>query len=85
MENVNELYNDMKSWFENYKRAVAEQLNNQYRVFTAEEVCAIMGISDKTLRTWNKMGFPHSQINRTIRYTWEDIKSFLAQKKVNKQ
>lgn len=83
MNNVHDLYNEMKPWFEGFKNDISERLNNQYNVFTADEVCSKFGITSKTLRNWNNKGFPHSKINGTLYFTWEDIKHFLEMNKIN--
>ncbi len=73
----------MKSWFEDIKREVVERLDNQYQIFSSAEVCSKFGVDAKTLRSWNKKGFPHSKINGRPYYTWTDIKNFLERNKVD--
>ncbi len=49
------------------------------------ELAKRTGIATQTLRNWRwaSKGFPYIRIGRTIRYSWDAVKGFLDQRRVD--
>ena len=48
-------------------------------ILTDEQVCELLGITHRTLRTWRRIrGFPHVKLSKkSIRYRQRDIEEWL--------
>lgn len=59
-------------------------MNTQQQYLKETEVAQLTSISVRTLQNnrWKKIGIPYSKLNRSIRYSIEDVKEYINSLKI---
>jgi hypothetical protein len=81
-KNLSDLFDRLDQLFENVKQQLAFLSEDQFPVFTGDQIMKRLGITKEKLSQFHKQGLEHVKIGHITLHTREDLLKFYDKNKI---